>query len=183
MIKYNICFMKKGTEVLLLNRERSSWMGCWNGIGGKLEPGENPRDSMIREIFEETGIPAYELRFKGLITWNSGTGYGGMYTYVAEVPESEALETPLKTEEGILDWKEVGWILHPENLGIASNVVRTLDVLLNDDTVYDHHCTYQEGQLVHYGKTEIPPELESDEEVRRLFFDHYAAMRQTVRRG
>ncbi|GGA46697.1 NUDIX hydrolase [Paenibacillus physcomitrellae] len=178
MIKYNICLMRKGPEVLLLNRERSSWMGCWNGIGGKLESGETPRDSMIREIFEETGIPEYELHFKGLITWNSGgSGYGGMYTYIADVPEDYELATPIRTDEGILDWKKVDWILDPENRGIASNIVKTLDTLLNDGRIYDHHCTYEEEQITGYEKMEIAPELETDAELREAYFQHYAARR------
>ncbi|ANS77275.1 DNA mismatch repair protein MutT [Paenibacillus yonginensis] len=170
--------MNRGTEVLLLNRERSSWMGCWNGIGGKLESGETPRDSMIREIFEETGIADYELHFKGLITWNNGdSGYGGMYVYVADVPAAYELATPLKTDEGILDWKKIDWILHPDNLGIASNVVRTLDTLLKDGRAYDHHCTYVEGQLVSYEKKEIALELETDAGLRERFFQQYALRR------
>ncbi|WP_138494796.1 NUDIX hydrolase [Paenibacillus pinistramenti] len=175
MIKYNICFMKKGSEVLLLNRERSSWMGCWNGIGGKLEAGETPRESMVREIFEETGIPEYELRFKGLITWNRGEGgYGGMYTYIAEVPEQNGLATPLRTDEGILDWKQLGWILHPGNVGIASNVTRTLDTLIRDSRIYDHHCTYENNQLVQYERTEISGDLETDPGYRERYFERYS---------
>lgn len=49
-LKYNICFIKQGDRILLLNREKPSWMGCWNGVGGKLEPEESPTQSMIREI-------------------------------------------------------------------------------------------------------------------------------------
>lgn len=32
-LKYTICFIKRGDEILLLNREKSSWMGSWNGVG------------------------------------------------------------------------------------------------------------------------------------------------------
>lgn len=108
MLKYNICFIKRGQEVLLLNREYPSWMGCWNGIGGKLELQETPRESMIREIEEETNIRDYVLHFKGMVTWTSdGSNFGGMYAYVAEVLESFTYPTPIKTVEGILDWKNI----------------------------------------------------------------------------
>lgn len=35
MIKYNLCLIRQGNKILLLNRERSPWMGCWTkeGIG------------------------------------------------------------------------------------------------------------------------------------------------------
>jgi 8-oxo-dGTP diphosphatase len=50
-----------------MNREFPPWMGCWNGIGGKLEPDESPLESMKREIIEETNITDCELTFKGLV--------------------------------------------------------------------------------------------------------------------
>ncbi|MDT2194339.1 NUDIX domain-containing protein [Paenibacillus larvae] len=40
MITYNICFIRRGDQILLLNRQKSSWMGAWNGIGGKIEQGK-----------------------------------------------------------------------------------------------------------------------------------------------
>ncbi|MDT2305198.1 hypothetical protein P7H21_16295 [Paenibacillus larvae] len=40
-----------------------------------------------------------------------------MYLYKACLDKSVTYETPLKTREGILDWKDITWILHPENRG------------------------------------------------------------------
>ena len=31
--------------------------GKWNGLGGKLEPGETPEQCVIREVAEESGLP------------------------------------------------------------------------------------------------------------------------------
>lgn len=36
-------------------------------VGGKIEPGETPRDAAIRELFEETGLRALELRDAGVV--------------------------------------------------------------------------------------------------------------------
>lgn len=132
MIKYNLCLIRQGTKILLLNRERSAWMGCWNGVGGKLEQGEQPRPSMLREIDEETGIDGLSIQFKGLITWTNsiGNGFGGMYLYLADLPEDYMYKVPRKTDEGLLDWKEIDWILHPENLGVASNIPSCLEKIL-----------------------------------------------------
>jgi 8-oxo-dGTP pyrophosphatase MutT (NUDIX family) len=30
--------------------------GCWNALGGKIEPGEEPVDAMRREFLEESGV-------------------------------------------------------------------------------------------------------------------------------
>lgn len=43
-------------RVLLIKKLRPEWMaGRWNGIGGKIDPGETPLKAMIREANEETG--------------------------------------------------------------------------------------------------------------------------------
>ncbi len=176
MLKYNLCLIKQGNKILLLNREKPSWLGCWNGIGGKLEQGEQPRASMLREIEEETGIDTFELTFKGLITWSSvdGTGFGGMYLYLAEMPIDYVYETPIKTDEGILDWKEIEWILHPENLGVASNIPPCLEKVLYDSQCYNHHSVFQGNRLVEQVSSLLDPRVEYDEHFRQEYLQEYA---------
>ncbi|WP_139998678.1 NUDIX hydrolase [Paenibacillus paridis] len=179
MLKYNICFIKRGAEILLLNRERSSWMGCWNGIGGKLDPEETPRDSMIREMEEETGIGSYSLKFKGLVTWTGDDfDFGGMYAYVAEVPENFEYATPVRTDEGILDWKKINWILHADNVGIVPNIPITLPYMLNEQECFNHHCMYEKGKLLDIYHERISPDIETDEVSREIFFQSCIAKQQ-----
>lgn len=176
MMKYNICFVRRGDEILLLNRDRAPWMGCWNGVGGKLEYNETPRDSMIRELYEETNIRDKDCRltFKGLVTWTSeGKNLGGMYLYLAELPEDYIYETPAKTEEGILDWKSTQWILTAGNAGIAANIPKSLELILNDPNCYEHHCTYKNGKLLQHTSVEISSMVETNEEIRGELFKKY----------
>lgn len=161
MINYNICFIKQGDRILLLNRDYPVWMGCWNGVGGKLEPDESPLESMKREIAEETNIPECKLTYKGLVTWMiDGTRFGGMYLYLGELPEDFQFATPVKTAEGILDWKAVHWILNPENKGISSNIPVFLERILNDPECYEHHCVYRDGKLVDHALIKIDSSTE-----------------------
>ncbi|WP_242069715.1 NUDIX hydrolase [Paenibacillus dendritiformis] len=99
MLKYTLCLIKQGSKILLLNREKPAWMGCWNGVGGKIEKNEQPRASMLREIREETGIEALDLTFKGLITWTTGErrDFGGLYLYLADIPQEYTYPTPVKS--------------------------------------------------------------------------------------
>jgi len=47
--------------VTLIKKNRPSWQaGLWNGIGGKVEPGETNYQAMVREFAEETGVQTYE---------------------------------------------------------------------------------------------------------------------------
>src|SRR5690625_4212210 len=147
MLKYTICFIKRGNEILMLNRESSSWMGMWNGVGGKLEKDETPLQCIIREVKEETGISLTDVEYKGNVTWGVDDSYsGGMYAYIAELPTTYEYPTPIKMEEGILDWKDIDWLLHPENAGVA-NLKYFLQLMLNDPRTYNH-CFVYDGDEV-----------------------------------
>lgn len=52
-------------RVWLVQRNRPAWQrGYYNGIGGKVWPGEDPSESMAREFTEESGvkIPSQQWR-------------------------------------------------------------------------------------------------------------------------
>jgi 8-oxo-dGTP diphosphatase len=123
-------------------------MGSWNGIGGKIEANETPLQCIIREIFEETGMRPADVTYKGIVTWDvDGAMAGGMYTFTAVVPDGLVYETPRKTDEGILDWKEVSWILNPNNLGVATNLPKFLPKVLDDERLYEHRCVFRSKML------------------------------------
>jgi 8-oxo-dGTP diphosphatase len=78
-----------------------------------------------------------------------------MYTYMAELPQSFRYETPMKTDEGILDWKNIHWILNPENRGVANNIPRSIEKILYDPRCYEHRCFYEDGKLINHESREI----------------------------
>lgn len=151
MLKYNIAFIRKGDRILMLNRSKAPLLGLWNGVGGKLEPGETPFASVVREIGEETGLWLSEdaLRFSGIVTWEvDGRESGGMYVFIGEAPPEALAEAPVETVDGILAWKAMEWVVHPDNHGVVGHVKHFLPPMLGNSECAEYRCIFHEGKLL-----------------------------------
>ena len=76
-MKYTICFCISGSDVLMIRRKRAPNLNCWNGLGGKIEPGESALVNVVREMREEAAIDliaSTRLAFRGIVTWNLRPG-------------------------------------------------------------------------------------------------------------
>ncbi len=99
-----LCYIERGSEYLMLNRnkkENDENEGKWIGVGGKFEDGESPEECMLREVYEETGLTLRTWRFRGIVTFVSdewGTEYMHLFT-------SSDFSGALKScDEGELAW-------------------------------------------------------------------------------
>lgn len=150
MLNYTLCLIRNGDEILLLNREKPPQMGMWNGVGGKIEPSETPLESAIRETFEETGIRLTAMMHAGNVIFMNESGRQGMYLFMAELPKTHVLATPLGTREGILDWKTIDWIMQKDNCGVAANLRAYLPSLLKGDLGLEHCFIYKNREIAEY---------------------------------
>ena len=101
-------------QVLLVHRNRSpsdQHYGKYNGVGGKLEAGEDVVAGMCREIREETGLECDELLLRGTVSW-PGFGKAGedWFGFIFRV-ESWHGEPLAENAEGSLAWADVDRIL------------------------------------------------------------------------
>lgn len=164
MYTYTICFIKQGSKLLMLNRERAPLMGRWNGVGGKREENETPLVCIMREVYEETGIILENAIFKGEIVWTVNHTYqDGMYAFIAELPLEYEYKTPRRNEEGILDWKETSWLLHKKNQGVPSHLPMFLPVLLQDSKRYKHLFSFERDQITNHQLIDLEGENKRDE--------------------
>lgn len=63
------CYCEFEDKILLLKRTPHKLQGdTWGVPGGKLDEGETPRAAVIREVFEEVGIPLKEEDLAALDT-------------------------------------------------------------------------------------------------------------------
>ena len=55
-VRANLLFIVRDEKILLIRKKRGFGAGKINGPGGKVDPGETPLQSALRETFEELGI-------------------------------------------------------------------------------------------------------------------------------
>ncbi|MDI6740590.1 MAG: 8-oxo-dGTP diphosphatase [Candidatus Edwardsbacteria bacterium] len=85
MILATLCYIKHQGKTLMMHRvKRADDMhyGKWNGLGGKLHPGETPEECAIREVREESGLAVKNPALKGFITFPAFDEFEDWYVFV-----------------------------------------------------------------------------------------------------
>jgi 8-oxo-dGTP diphosphatase len=107
-------FSPDGRRVLMIYRNArpgDAHLGKYNGLGGKLDPGEDVVAGLRREVREEAGIECDELDLAGTVSW-PGFGKGGedWFGFVFRVTGWSG--TPRAANpEGTLGWVPVTQVL------------------------------------------------------------------------
>jgi 8-oxo-dGTP diphosphatase len=148
MYTYTLAFVCFNDQCLVLNRKKSPWLGMWNGLGGKIQEGETPIESIQRELFEEMGMtfPLEDIQEAGVLTWDDFEAEGqGIYLFVVQLKKPFETKYPYDSDEGILAIKSVDWLIHEHNLGVAPNIKYFLKPILS--APQHVHCHFELGQL------------------------------------
>jgi 8-oxo-dGTP diphosphatase len=103
-----------GTQVLLIHRNRrpdDAHFGKYNGLGGKLDAGEDVVACLRREVREEAGLECEQLALRGTISWPGFGKYGeDWFGFIFLVERWSGQPLP-GNPEGTLEWVEVGRLL------------------------------------------------------------------------
>jgi 8-oxo-dGTP diphosphatase len=94
-------------QVLMIHRNARAddqHLGKYNGLGGKMEPGEDVATCMRREIMEEAGIECLEMRLRGTINWPGFGKHGEDWLGFIFVIDYYAGEPLTHNAEGTLEW-------------------------------------------------------------------------------
>jgi 8-oxo-dGTP diphosphatase len=101
-------------SVLLIHRNArlsDPALGKFNGLGGKIEPGEDIAAGMKRELLEEAGISATQLLLRGTISWpgfgKNGEDWFGFIFLITEFTGTVFESNP----EGTLSWQRISHLL------------------------------------------------------------------------
>ena len=150
-LPYTICFCHYQQHILMLHRTHPPNAHLWNGLGGKIEPGEAPLASIQREIQEEAGINLREapsLFFAGITTWGliNHEPLKGTCVYIAHLSPQQAQQIhSLTTPEGLITWKPLTWVCNPNNPSVVSNIPHFLPPMLEAKIPYEYFYAYENG--------------------------------------
>jgi 8-oxo-dGTP diphosphatase len=126
-IPYTLIACISRGRYLMLSRVKPPFVGQWNFIGGKIEPGETPVGSARRELLEEAGLRVAEkrLRFQGIAVWPSSFQplvFTGMMLFTVRVHTGEAVSHQFNLiEEGVLAWLSERSLLQDRSSHVVPN--------------------------------------------------------------
>lgn len=112
------CYLIKDNKVVVTKYKNGNKKeGYYDIPGGKIEDGEIPRQTAIREMKEETGIDIKNLKYKGIMTIEYPDRKFIFKTFISNEYEGE----PQEFEENTSKWIDINELLEKEK--ILSNIM------------------------------------------------------------
>jgi 8-oxo-dGTP diphosphatase / 2-hydroxy-dATP diphosphatase len=102
---YTLCFLQQPSRILLGMKKKGWGTGRWNGFGGNVEEGETIEAAAQRELLEECGVTATELKKVGVIEFRFTNK-----EHVTEVhvfSTNEFIGEPIESDEMRPQWFDI----------------------------------------------------------------------------
>jgi 8-oxo-dGTP diphosphatase len=101
----------EGGRILLIEKKRGLGAGKINAPGGRLEPGETPIEAAVRELKEEIGVEATNVREHGELSFAFVDGYN-LHCHVFRA--DTCVGQPIETDEANPFWVPLAEIPYPK---------------------------------------------------------------------
>lgn len=123
----NMCMVYRDGQVLVQNRRPEHG---WPGVtfpGGHVEPGESITQSVVREVYEETGLRLAHPRLCGIKDWIQDDGS----RYIIFLYKCDEFSGELKSsEEGEVFWADRADL---PGMNLSSGMEETFRAFFEDD--------------------------------------------------
>lgn len=96
-----LLFVIEGGRILLIEKKRGLGAGKVNGPGGRMEPGERPIETAIREVEEELGVTPVGVAPHGELSFQFVDGYA-LHCHVFRATSCRG--EPVETSEAVPLW-------------------------------------------------------------------------------
>ncbi len=111
-MRATLCFVLDGDRALLIRKKRGLGAGKVNAPGGRIDPGETPAQTAVREVQEELGVTPLDVDERGQLSFQFVDGLAlHVHVFLARAHEGEATETdeaiPLWTPLTALPYEEM----------------------------------------------------------------------------
>lgn len=112
-MKEKVCtllFLRRDNEILLAMKKRGFGANRYNGVGGKVDPGETIEQALIRECQEEINVTptSYRQVAEHDFIQNEGDDPWRMYVHVYMCDQWQG--EPVETEEMAPEWFDISKI-------------------------------------------------------------------------
>ena len=123
----NMCMVRRGDEVLVLDKIHKEW-GGYTFPGGHVEREESFTDAVIREVYEETGLTITSPVLCGVKDWVNEDGS----RYLVMLYQADRFSGKLQaSREGEVFWMPLAELLSSEQMSL--DMKDLLKVFIQDD--------------------------------------------------
>ena len=137
-----LCMVYDGDKVLVQDRVDSAWPGI-SFPGGHVESGESFAASVIREVYEETGLTIEAPRLCGVKEWENQDGS----RYIVLFYKTDKFSGELRSSsEGQVFWTTISAL---SNLKLGLDFQQHLELFFRDDFSEAFYENTSEGWKLH----------------------------------